>query len=123
MLTDVDRLGSIPLDRLVEGMNRTTLTNGRKAIVIKRGGVFTVIGELCPHMGADLAESRYCAADRTLACPWHGYIFSVEDGSFVRNPNEDFMKVLRVPSECFKPELTPKYRLQLPLIGWKARRS
>jgi nitrite reductase/ring-hydroxylating ferredoxin subunit len=62
-------------------------------------------------MGADLSEATYCAKDGTLQCRWHGYFFSAEDGKFLRNPNEDFMQILRTPSQHFVPTKKPRYRL------------
>jgi nitrite reductase/ring-hydroxylating ferredoxin subunit len=72
-----------------------------------------VIEDICPHMGAPLSEGRYCRKTNTLQCPWHGYIFSLETGVFVENPNELIWEKLRYPTECFTPNKTPKYKLIL----------
>lgn len=109
-----DALPSIPLDSLREGeINTHVLPNGKKAILIRRGSEVRVFGEVCPHLGADLAEGRYCAKTNTLHCKWHGYVFSTDDGAFLENPNEKFMRLIRIPSEHFKPEKTPRYRLHV----------
>jgi nitrite reductase/ring-hydroxylating ferredoxin subunit len=105
---------SIPISELREGeINVRVLPNGKKAIIVRKGEEVRVYGEVCPHLGADLSEARYCAKTNTLHCKWHGYVFSAEDGTFVENPNEQFMRLIRVPSEHFKPEKTPKYRLHV----------
>jgi nitrite reductase/ring-hydroxylating ferredoxin subunit len=104
---------SIGLDEIAEGkINPKVLSSGRKAVILRRGDDVTAIGEICPHMGGDLTRGRYCAREKTLQCPWHGYIFSVETGDLLKNPNEDMVKPLRVPSAFWKPEKTPRYRLQ-----------
>src|SRR5437773_7772129 len=62
-------------------------------------------------MGGPLTQATVCE-DATLACPWHGYRFSLESGRLVDNPNERIMADLRrrAPA-CFKPETAPKYAL------------
>src|SRR5262249_49625710 len=102
----------IPLAELREGeINVKILGSGRKVIIVKHGTEVRAFHEVCPHMGADLSEGVYCERDRTLHCPWHGYVFSTEDGRYLSNPNERFMALLRSPSPHFKPEKTPRYRL------------
>lgn len=92
-------------------VNVKILPNGKKAIVLRKGDVVRVFAEVCPHLGADLAEASYCASARTLQCKWHGYLFSTEDGRFVDNPNERMMQELREPTDTYQPHKTPKYRL------------
>lgn len=107
-----DERESMSLAEIREGaLNVKVLRSGQKAIVLRRGGQIHAFSDVCPHMGGDLAEARYCAKDGTLQCRWHGYFFGAEDGKFLRNPNEDFMQLLRVPSKHFVPEKTPRYRL------------
>src|SRR5271155_981337 len=99
-----DERESMSLGEIREGeLNVKVLRSGRKAIVVRRGAEIHAFGEVCPHMGGDLAEATYCAKDGTLQCRWHGYFFSADDGQFVRNPNEDFMQLLRTPSQHFVP--------------------
>jgi nitrite reductase/ring-hydroxylating ferredoxin subunit len=110
---------SIPLEEIQEGaLNVKALRSGRKVIVVRRGAQIHAFGEVCPHMGADLSEAKYCAKDGTLQCRWHGYFYSAEDGKLLRNPNEDFMQLLRTPSQHFDPTKTPRYRLAI-VPTWK----
>jgi len=87
------------------------LPTGKKAIVLRQGSEIQVFAEVCPHLGADLSEARYCARTKTLQCKWHGYLFSSDDGRFVENPNEKLMPLLREPSAHFQAGKTPRYRL------------
>jgi nitrite reductase (NADH) small subunit len=96
-----------------DALNVKVLRSGQKAIVIRRGAQIHAFSDVCPHMGADLAEAKYCAKEGTLQCRWHGYFFGADDGKFLRNPNEDFMQLLRVPSKHFVPAKTPRYRLTI----------
>ena len=42
-------------------------------------GEFFAHAALCPHLGGPLDEAEIC--DGHLVCPWHGYRFSLADGS------------------------------------------
>ncbi len=109
---DISQLDSFALHELPEGaLHARMLKSGKKVVLVRRGGEVKAFGELCPHMGADLSEGWYCAQSGTLQCRWHGYIFGVDDGRFLENPNEKLMKLVRIPSAHYKPEKTPKYRL------------
>ena len=102
------------LSEIREGeINVKVLRSGRKALVIRQGSDIKAFGDLCPHMGGDMTTATYCADEGTLACSWHGYIFGTDDGRFRDNPNERLMSVLREPSEHYRPEQTPKYRLRV----------
>jgi nitrite reductase/ring-hydroxylating ferredoxin subunit len=106
------RLDWMHLSEIVEGqINVRVLPNGKKVLVLREGRSVSVFSEMCPHLGADLADGSYCPKEGTLQCKWHGYVFSTSDGTFLRNPNEGMMKALRVPSAHFTPERTPRYRL------------
>ncbi len=112
MAAELDAPDSFALADIREGeLNVKVLKNGKKALIVKKGDDLHVFGEVCPHLGADLSEGRYCAKTGTLHCKWHGYVFSTDDGRFVENPNEKFMRILRTPTEHFKPEKQPRYRL------------
>lgn len=108
----MDSLDWMHVSEIVPGrINVKVLPNGKKAIVLRRGEEIRVFGEVCPHLGADLSEAKYCEKEGTLQCRWHGYFFSTEDGVFTKNPNEDMMRELRAPSPAFRPDRAPKYRL------------
>ncbi len=107
-----NELDSFALRDLPEGqLHSRVLKSGKKVVIVRQGDHVQVFNELCPHMGADLAEGWYCAEKRTLQCRWHGYLFSTDDGRFLENPNEKLMKLVRIPSKHYDPDKTPKYRL------------
>lgn len=104
---------SMEISELQEGaINIKVLRSGRKALVIKQGDDIKVFDEQCPHMGGDMTTATYCASEGTLACSWHGYVFGADDGRFRDNPNDRLMSVLREPSDHYRPEITPKFRLR-----------
>ncbi len=48
------------------------------------GGVYRAINDLCPHMGASLADGY--VEDGVVTCPWHAWRFRVCDGTWCDNP-------------------------------------
>ncbi len=53
--------------------------------VFHRGGEYFAMNDMCPHMGASLAEGY--VADGTVTCPWHAWRFSLHDGTWCENPS------------------------------------
>lgn len=48
------------------------------------GGVYQAINDLCPHMGASLADGA--VEDGMVTCPWHAWRFRLKDGTWCDNP-------------------------------------
>ncbi len=58
---------------------------GPKTIALfNDGGQYYAIDDLCPHMGASLAEGA--VADGAVACCWHAWRFKLSDGTWVDSP-------------------------------------
>jgi len=94
-----------------DAVNVRDLGEGVKVVVVPGRERLHVFREICPHMGGPLSQATVCE-DATLACPWHGYRFSLESGRLVDNPNERIMADLRRRAPAsFKPENAPKYAL------------
>ena len=85
---------------------------GPPALVVLRNGVPQAFDAKCPHMGADLTKAACVGSDNLISCPWHGYRFSTETGVIVENPNEAAMRVVRVASLNFDPDLKPPFKLR-----------
>ncbi|TYQ31198.1 Rieske (2Fe-2S) protein [Pseudanabaena sp. UWO310] len=94
-----------------EVINFIDIGEGLQVIVIKQEHEISIISDICPHMGGYVSQGKYCAKSQTLQCPWHGYIFDLATGVFKENPNEVIWDKLRYPTEHFKPNTTPKYKL------------
>jgi len=47
--------------------------------VFRRGDRIFAVGDSCTHMGASLSEG-YLDGD-CVVCPWHGWVFQLEDGA------------------------------------------
>jgi nitrite reductase (NADH) small subunit/3-phenylpropionate/trans-cinnamate dioxygenase ferredoxin subunit len=97
----------------VEGVGRAFVVGDRMVAVFRRGDKFNAIDDLCPHMGASLAEGHL--EGETVTCPWHAWRFCVRDGTWEDNPRvkvdafpvrvvEDEVQVLVIPKQSPKPE-------------------
>jgi nitrite reductase (NADH) small subunit/3-phenylpropionate/trans-cinnamate dioxygenase ferredoxin subunit len=75
----VARVGSIP-----EGAGRAFAVGQRIIAVFHQDGRYFAIDDVCPHMGASLAEGYL--EDGVVACPWHAWRFRVCDGTWCDNP-------------------------------------
>ncbi len=75
----VAQVGEIP-----EGQGRAFPVGNCRVAVFLHEGKYFAIDDFCPHQGASLAEGYIdgCA----VACPWHHWRFSIEDGTWLDNP-------------------------------------
>ena len=86
----VAKVGAIP-----EGQGATFTLGDRLVAVFNRGGTYFAIDDLCPHMGASLAEGY--VDENTVTCPWHAWRFCIQDGTWEDNP--------RVKVDCFEVKI------------------
>jgi nitrite reductase (NADH) small subunit/3-phenylpropionate/trans-cinnamate dioxygenase ferredoxin subunit len=75
----VAKLGSIPV-----GEGRSFLVAGRMIAVFHQVGQYFAINDLCPHMGASLAEGY--VEGTSVTCPWHAWRFDIANGLWLDNP-------------------------------------
>jgi nitrite reductase (NADH) small subunit len=77
--TTVAKVGSIP-----DGQGASFTVNNRIVAVFNTDGEYHAIDDLCPHMGASLAEGYLEGG--IVVCPWHAWSFRVCDGTWCDNP-------------------------------------
>ncbi|MCO8120536.1 nitrite reductase small subunit NirD [Stieleria sp. TO1_6] len=65
------------------------------AVFHQEDGSWYAIDDLCPHMGASLAEGH--VEGNSVTCPWHAWRFCVADGTWEDNP--------RVKVDCFEVKI------------------
>lgn len=75
-----------------DGQGRAVPIEGRMVAVFRKGDEWFAIDDLCPHMGASLAEGH--VEDHTVTCPWHAWRFCIKNGTWEDNP--------RVKVDCFE---------------------
>jgi nitrite reductase/ring-hydroxylating ferredoxin subunit len=95
-------------------LNVVTVDEKRRlGVVVLTDGAYRAFNLQCPHLGADFSEGTYCAADNTLRCAWHGYVFDLAEGRFTHNPNVESLAKARVKGKYFDPEKTMDYHMRL----------
>jgi len=57
---------------------------GKEIVLVKRGGRVYAMMAACSHLGGPLAEGKVVGDG--IRCPWHGSIFSLEDGRVLQSP-------------------------------------
>ena len=58
--------------------------NGKSILLVRRLNRIWAINETCSHLGGPLSEGKL--EGNTIECPWHGSVFSLEDGSVLNGP-------------------------------------
>lgn len=107
LTSDLSRKGNIPwkehgtvsefesvgkVSDFEDGQGRAVPVDGRMVAVFRQGEEWFAIDDLCPHMGASLAEGY--VEDQTVTCPWHAWRFCIRDGTWEDNP--------RTRVDCFE---------------------
>jgi nitrite reductase/ring-hydroxylating ferredoxin subunit len=73
-----------------EGELREFLLGQEAVCIANSGGVFTALGNACPHRGAPLSAG--CIADGKLICYWHGWEFDLGNGGACEHPGRPAAK-------------------------------
>lgn len=73
------------VDSIEEGHGAAFPVNGRMVAVFHTPHGFHAIDDICPHMGASLAEGHL--EGDVVTCPWHAWQFKVSDGTWCDNPS------------------------------------
>src|SRR5438132_1321593 len=71
-------------DELFPGEGKTVEVGGKLIAVFVEDGRYFAIDDVCPHMGASLAEG--CVEEGIVTCPWHGWRFRLADGAWADSP-------------------------------------
>jgi nitrite reductase/ring-hydroxylating ferredoxin subunit len=76
------------LDDVRDGRATRVAVDGDGVLLYRSGDELFAIGSRCTHQGAPLDRGvlRVAGSQRTVTCPAHGSMFSLDDGSVVRGP-------------------------------------
>jgi nitrite reductase/ring-hydroxylating ferredoxin subunit/uncharacterized membrane protein len=85
---------------LREGQPLRAEVGGVRIVLVRRHGRIHALGELCAHLGGPLAEGE--VREDSIACPWHGSRFSLENGRVLDGP-------ATLPQPCFETRLRDEY--------------
>lgn len=61
------------------GKGRCISSQGKSIAVFNVDNEYCAIDEICPHKGGPLADGTVNGL--AVKCPWHGAVFSLQDGS------------------------------------------
>lgn len=92
-----------------EGTLRRVNACGMPALVVRRNGTLHAIAAVCSHAGGPLDEGEL-HRDR-VTCPWHGSVFSIDDGRPHHGPATFSQPVFKVREQEGRVEL----KLEAPL--------
>lgn len=81
-MSDFETVGNV--SDFEDGRGQAVPVADRMVAVFRQGDQFYAIDDLCPHMGASLAEGM--VDDDTVTCPWHAWRFCIKDGTWQDNP-------------------------------------
>jgi nitrite reductase (NADH) small subunit/3-phenylpropionate/trans-cinnamate dioxygenase ferredoxin subunit len=79
------------IDDFQENVGRAVSVKDRMVAVFRKGDSWYAIDDMCPHMGASLAEGY--VEGNSVSCPWHAWRFCIVDGTWEDNP--------RTKIDCF----------------------
>lgn len=82
-MSDYETVGKV--GEFGDGVGKAVEYDGRMVAVFRRGEEWFAIDDLCPHMGASLAEGY--VEGNCVTCPWHAWRFTMDDGKLEDNPN------------------------------------
>ena len=71
-------------DEIPEGSAKTVIIAGKTIAVFRFKGQYYAISNNCLHRGGPLAEGE--VRNFEVTCPWHGWKYSILDGSFALIP-------------------------------------
>lgn len=69
---------------LAEGQSLPIEVDGEPIAVFLVDGQYYAVEDRCPHQGAPLCDG--IIDKKEIACSWHGWRFSLEDGRRLDNP-------------------------------------
>ena len=81
-MSDFEVVGKI--SDFEENQGKAVPVDGQMVAVFRKGDDWYAIDDLCPHMGASLAEGH--VEGHSVTCPWHAWRFCIKDGTLEGNP-------------------------------------
>jgi nitrite reductase/ring-hydroxylating ferredoxin subunit len=72
------------LDDLADGTPHRVKADGTPVLLLRQGNRIRAIGATCTHLGGPLDEGP--VDGDTVTCPWHGSVFSLDNGALIHGP-------------------------------------
>ncbi|TKK65969.1 Rieske 2Fe-2S domain-containing protein [Ilyomonas limi] len=80
-----DFIAVLPENELAENTMRCVNAGEVPVLLARKNGEIYAIAHTCSHLGGPLSEGDLLD-DGNVRCPWHGSVFSLQDGSVVDGP-------------------------------------
>lgn len=74
----------LPENDLKENTMRCVKADEVPVLLARQHGRIFALAHTCSHLGGPLSEGKLL--DDAVKCPWHGSVFSLEDGSVIEGP-------------------------------------
>jgi nitrite reductase/ring-hydroxylating ferredoxin subunit len=68
---------------LDEGQMKRVQVSGRPILLVRKGGQFFAVSNICPHMGCSLDKG--ILREYMVMCPCHGWKFDIRNGKYEEN--------------------------------------
>lgn len=81
----MDFVAVLPENELAENTMRRVEAGEVPVLLARQNGEIFAIAHTCSHLGGPLSEGELFD-DCSVRCPWHGSVFSLEDGSVLKGP-------------------------------------
>jgi nitrite reductase/ring-hydroxylating ferredoxin subunit/uncharacterized membrane protein len=88
-----DFVAVLPEVELRDAAPRRAEARGVGLVLVRRGDQVCALADLCAHLGGPLSEGR--VEGDAIRCPWHGSLFSLDDGRVLEGPST-------FPQTCFE---------------------
>ena len=79
-----DFVAVLPENELEDNTMRCVKAGEVAVLLVRQNGEIFALAHTCSHLGGPLSEGDLL--DGKVRCPWHGSVFSLEDGSVVAGP-------------------------------------
>jgi len=80
-----DFVAVLPENELAENQMRCVKAGEVAVLLVRKNGELFAMAHTCSHLGGPLSEGDLLE-DGNVRCPWHGSVFSLQDGSVVDGP-------------------------------------
>jgi nitrite reductase/ring-hydroxylating ferredoxin subunit/uncharacterized membrane protein len=91
---------------LTQGSPRRVEAQGVALVLVRRGDRIHALIESCAHLGGPLSEGR--VEGDAIRCPWHGSLFSLDDGRVLEGPSTFPQPCLEVRVRGGQIEVRPR---------------
>ncbi|KAI1894019.1 hypothetical protein AGOR_G00129680 [Albula goreensis] len=82
---------------LQDGQMMEVEVGGQRVLLVRNGGEFSAVGNLCTHFGAPLNKGALLG--NKVRCPWHGACFNIKTGDIEEYPGLDSLPCHKVTIE------------------------